>query len=115
MCTKRGRKRCYMLRLHLRQRAAERPHLPTHEPHGRLRRNRIHLTEKGIDEIRIGDLHVARLFHLAVKIKLAHIVSRLRRYVRKHGNDPLSSQRKNRHDLVVISGIDCQIIPAGVA
>ena len=110
MLPERGFKLLLMYRLHRRERHAERAGLIAEELHRRLHGDGIDLAEERIDEIAVINLHLRSFRRLALKIELAHLVRVLRRDIGKHGDDTLAAERKNRDDLVVIAGVDIELL-----
>ena len=72
-----------VLRLHLGERHAQRTGCIAELAHRDLDRDRVDLAEERVDEVRIGNLHLAGFLGLAVEVELAHVVRLLRRDVRE--------------------------------
>ena len=101
---------CRMDRLHLRKRHAQRPRIIAEAAHRRFDGDGVDLTEERIDKICIVDLHLCRRAHITIKIMLTYIVCRARRNIRQHGDHTRTAERQNRHNLVIVAGVDRKII-----
>ena len=103
-----------MIRFHGSKRQSEIVLAPTHSSASRLYGNGVNFTEERIDKGEIVKLHLKCACCITVQILVAHLGSLLRKNVGKHGDNALSAKRHYGNYLVIVTGIDVDIVAAKV-
>ena len=103
-----------MIRFHRSKRQAEIVFAPSHSRTSSLYGNRVDLAEERINKGEIVKLHLKSACCITVQILVAHLGSLLRKNVGKHGDDALTAERHNGDYLVVVAGVNVDIVAAKV-
>ena len=99
-----------MLVLHGRQGQAQVVLAEAHGSHGGLDGDGVDLGEEGADELEILALHGRGAGHVSGEELVAQLRRLLGQEVRKHRDDALAAHGEDGHDLVVVAGVDVQLV-----
>ena len=97
---------------HPRERQAAVADVQAHQIHGLLDRDGVHIGEERVAQVDVLQLHLTALVGVSIQIAHDHIVHQLRQNVGDHGDHALRPQGEEGGNLVVVAGVDIQLIAA---
>ena len=80
--------------------------------HRRLDRDRVDVGEHDIHQLHIVEVHLGRFRKVIVQAKLTDLVHLLGAEVREYGDNAQRTQRHEGNGLVVVAGVDIQLVAA---